>query len=193
VLVGVCDGFVGNRMLSPYIREAVFLMLEEGALPQQVDEALHRVRLPDGPVRDERPRRLDIGWRIRKRRGRHRPTDQRYCEIGRPPSASAGRFGQKTGAGYYRYDPATARPHAGSPRLRSSSSRPSAAKKGITRRAITAQEIVERLVYALINEGAKILEEGIAQRPSTSTSSTSTATASRAYRGGPMCYADRSA
>jgi len=186
VLVGVCDGFVGNRMVDPYIREAMFL-LEEGAMPWQVDEAMQEFGMAMGPFAMSDLAGLDIGWRIRKRQAATRPKDQRYAEIG-DEICELGRYGQKTGAGYYKYDPAT-RARSADPEIEKLILETSA-KKGIARREISNAEIVERLIYALVNEGAFILEEKIAQRPSDIDVIYVYGYGFPAYRGGPMFYAD---
>jgi 3-hydroxyacyl-CoA dehydrogenase len=159
VAVGVCDGFVGNRMFEEYLRQAWFL-LEEGALPAQLDGALKRWGMAMGPVAVMDLAGQDIGWSIRKRRAVEQP-DRPYSRI---PDlvCELGRFGQKTGAGFYRYpDGRTAEPDPEIDALILAES----ARLGITRREISDAEIVERCIYALINEGAKILGEGVAYRP----------------------------
>jgi len=185
VVAGVCDGFIGNRMLEHYLRQAYFL-LEEGALPEQVDRALEDFGFAMGPFRMSDLAGNDIGWHIRKRRAVESPgfgysrLPDLLCE--------QGRFGQKTGAGWYDYQ-------AGDRKAI-----PSAAVDamvvghsgaiGVPRRAIPDQEIVERLVYALVNEGAKILEEGIAQRASDIDMVYLSGYGFPLHRGGPMFYAD---
>jgi 3-hydroxyacyl-CoA dehydrogenase len=185
VVSGVCDGFIGNRMVEQYIRQAGFL-LDEGALPQQVDRAIEKFGFAMGPFRMGDLAGNDIGWYIRKRRYVEMPevayskTADLLCE--------QGRFGQKTGAGWYDY-------HAGD-----RSAHPSqlvddmivqhSKDLGIERRAISDEEIVERLVYALVNEGAKILEEGIALRASDIDMVYLSGYGFPLYRGGPMFYAD---
>lgn len=186
VLVGVCDGFVGNRMVHPYVREALFL-LEEGALPQQVDAAMTDFGFAMGPFAMSDLAGLDIGWRIRQRQAATRPKDERYAEIG-DIVCEKGRYGQKTGAGWYRYEAGnrTPLPDPEVEQLIVEESR----RKGITRREISNQEIVDRLVYALINEGARILEEGIALRASDIDVIYVYGYGFPPYRGGPMYYAD---
>jgi len=154
VVVGVCHGFVGNRMLVVRILQARKMLLE-GALPQQVDAVATRFGMM-GPFAMGDMAGLDIGWRSRKDSGEKSPIEDALCE--------AGRFGQKTGAGYYRYDAGSRTPIPDSDVevLIVDASR----KLGITRRQISDAEIHERLIYPMINEGARILEEGIAERAS---------------------------
>ncbi|MET0754584.1 MAG: 3-hydroxyacyl-CoA dehydrogenase NAD-binding domain-containing protein, partial [Pseudoxanthomonas sp.] len=161
VVSGVCDGFIGNRMIEQYSRQAGFL-LDEGALPQQVDTAMEKFGFAMGPFRMGDLAGNDIGWAIRKRRYVEKPqmtyskTADRVAELGR--------YGQKTGAGWYDYKAGdrTAYPSQLVNELIENNSK----DLGIARRAISDEEIVERLVYALVNEGAHILEEGIAAKAS---------------------------
>jgi 3-hydroxyacyl-CoA dehydrogenase len=185
VCVGVCDGFVGNRMVHKYFREAGFL-LEEGALPWQVDRAIEAFGFAMGPFRVGDLAGLDIGWAIRKRQAATRDPGERYCRI---PDlvCELGRFGQKTGAGYYRYE--EGRKAVPDPEIEALILRASA-EKGIARRQISDQEIVERCVYQLVNEGARILEEGIAQRASDIDVVYAFGYGFPRYRGGPMFHAD---
>ncbi len=186
VLVGVCDGFVGNRMLYAYRRQADFL-LEDGALPHEVDQALVAFGLPMGPYAMADLAGLDIGWAVRKRQEATRPKHLRYSTI--PDRVcELGRFGQKTSAGFYRYekDSRTPIPDPEIASLIEGVSR----ELGIERRSFTADEIVERCVYALINEGAKILDEGIALRASDIDLVWIHGYGFPRYRGGPMFYAD---
>jgi 3-hydroxyacyl-CoA dehydrogenase len=186
VVSGVCDGFIGNRMLEEYLRQAYFLV-EEGALPQQVDKALQDWGLAMGPFAMMDMAGQDIGWHVRKRRRAEDPERQIYpawldriCEMGR--------FGQKTGKGVYRYE-AGARTPVPDPeieRLIVGYSK----EIGVARRQVSDQEIVERCMYALANEGAKILEEGIALRASDVDMVYLTGYGFPLYRGGPMFYAD---
>jgi 3-hydroxyacyl-CoA dehydrogenase len=186
VLVGNCRAFVGNRMFDPYIREAQFL-LEEGATIEQVDAALTAFGMAMGPLVVIDLAGLDVGWRIRKEGGFVQPpgrrayvAEDRLCELGH--------FGQKTGAGWYRYESGSraATPNPEAARLVEESARQS----GIARRAIGNEEIVERTVYALINEGARILEEGIALRAGDIDIVYVYGYGFPAARGGPMWYAD---
>jgi 3-hydroxyacyl-CoA dehydrogenase len=186
VLVGNCDGFVGNRMLSAYVREAGFL-LEEGASPAQVDGALQRFGLAMGPHRMGDLAGLDIGWAGRKRQAATRPKHLRYSRVA-DRICELGRFGQKTGAGWYRYeaDSRTPIPDPEVDRIIAEC----AAEAGIARRTIVDQEIVERTMYALANEGAKILAEGVALRASDIDLVYVNGYGFPAYRGGPMHFAD---
>lgn len=184
VVVGVCDGFVGNRMLAPYFRQCDFLA-EEGALPQDVDRVLEAFGFRMGPFRVSDLAGLDISWAIEKRRAETRPADERFsplleriCEIGR--------FGQKTGAGWYRYEGRKAVPDPEIEALIAERSR----EMGINRRAISDEEILQRCVYSLINEGAKILEEGLAIRASDIDVVYLHGYGFPRHRGGPMFYAD---
>ncbi len=185
VLVGNCYGFVGNRMLHQYGREAQFLV-EEGAKPQDVDGALYKFGMAMGPLAVGDLAGLDVGWRIRKEHahlekpGVRKPlvADQ-LCE--------RGRYGQKTGAGWYRYD--ESRKPIPDPEV-DQLIEELAAQAGIKRRTITEEEIIERTQYALINEGAKILEEGIALRAVDIDIVYINGYGYPAWRGGPMWYAD---
>ncbi len=185
VVSGVCDGFIGNRMIEQYSRQAGFL-LEEGCTPAQVDQAVERFGFAMGPFRMGDLAGNDIGWAIRKRRYVERP-DVRYsktadllCELGR--------YGQKTGAGWYDYKPGK-RDAIASTVVNDMIEKHRAAK-GIAPRKIGDDEIVHRLVLALVNEGAKIVEEGIALRASDIDIVYLTGYGFPAHRGGPMCYAD---
>ncbi len=187
VLVGVCDGFVGNRMLYAYTRQANFL-LEEGALPQQVDKVIYDFGFPMGPFAMGDLAGLDVGWRIRQRRAKTRPKDERYSPIA-DRICEMGRFGQKTGAGWYRYE-AGGRTPVPDPEIEALIVETSR-ELGITRREIGEQEILERCLYPLINEGARILQEGIAIRASDIDVIWIYGYGFPVYRGGPMFYADQ--
>jgi len=185
VVSGVCDGFIGNRMIEQYSRQAGFL-LEEGCTPQQVDKAIEKFGFAMGPFRMGDLAGNDIGWAIRKRRYVEKP-DQRYsktadllCELGR--------FGQKTGAGWYDYVPG--KRDAIPSRLVEDMLVKHREALGITPRKIGDDEIVHRLVYALVNEGAHIVEEGIALRASDIDMVYLTGYGFPLWRGGPMNYAD---
>ena len=186
VLVGNCDGFAGNRMLHGYIREAEFL-LEEGALPQQVDKVIYDFGLPMGPFTMGDLAGLDVGWRIRKGKAATRPKHLRYSPIG-DRICEMGRFGQKTGAGWYRYEKGSRNP-VPDPEIEALIIRTSR-EQGFERRQISNQEILKRCMYPLINEGAKILEEGIAIRSSDIDVIYIYGYGFPVYRGGPMFYAD---
>jgi 3-hydroxyacyl-CoA dehydrogenase len=185
VVSGVCDGFIGNRMIEQYGRQAGFL-LDEGALPQQVDRAIERFGFAMGPFRMGDLAGNDIGWAIRKRRAIEKP-DMKYsrtadllCELGR--------YGQKTGAGWYDYKPGdrTAYPSQQVNEMVVQHSK----DIGVKRRDISDEEIVERLVYALVNEGAHILQEGIAAKASDIDVVYLAGYGFPIWRGGPMFYAD---
>ena len=186
VLVGVCDGFVGNRMLYAYRRQADFL-LEEGALPQQVDKAIYDFGFPMGPFQMGDLAGLDVGWRIRKRQARTRPAHLRYSPIA-DRICEMDRFGQKTGAGWYRYEPGTRTPIP-DPIVEEVIVQV-AKDAGLTRRPIADDEIIPRCLYPLVNEGAKILEEGLAIRPADIDIVWIYGYGFPRYRGGPMFWAD---
>ena len=185
VLVGNCRGFVGNRMFHGYVRESVFLV-EEGASVQEVDSALYDFGMAMGPLAVGDLAGLDVGWRIRKEyRHLEKPgirqafAGDQLCEMGR--------FGQKTGAGWYKYDDQRrAMPDPEVEQL----VRKWAAEAKIPQRKIPAGEIVDRCVYALVNEGARILEEGYALRAVDIDIIYINGYGFPAYRGGPMWYAD---
>ena len=185
VVSGVCDGFIGNRMVEQYIRQALF-MLEEGALPAQIDGAIERFGFAMGPFRMSDLAGNDIGWAIRKRRYVEQPNMQ-YSKIA-DRLCEQGRFGQKTGAGWYDYQAGDrkAKPSALVAQMIVDYSK----ERGVTRRTIGDDEIVERLVFALVNEGAKILEEKIASKASDIDMVYLTGYGFPLWRGGPMCYAD---
>ena len=186
VLVGVCDGFVGNRMVHAYFREAGFL-LEEGALPQQVDRVLEDFGFAMGPFRVGDLAGLDIGWAIRKRQAATRDPTERYTKIG-DLICERGRFGQKTGAGYYKYEAGNRKPIP-DPEIEALIVQASK-DAGIVRRELSDQEILERCLYQLVNTGAKILEEGIAQRASDIDIVYLFGYGYPRFRGGPMFTAD---
>ncbi|HNI74407.1 MAG TPA: 3-hydroxyacyl-CoA dehydrogenase NAD-binding domain-containing protein, partial [Accumulibacter sp.] len=187
VLVGGCDGFVGNRMLAQRTREAWFL-LEEGALPQQVDAALVDFGFPMGPFAVSDLAGLDIGWRNRQARAHLRPPGVRDCDL-LDQVCRLGRLGQKTGAGWYRYDAGNRTPQP-DPTIEALIVAHSQTR-GIARRQITAQEIVERCVYSMINEAAKILAEGVATRPVDVDMVWLNGYGFPKWRGGPLFYADQ--
>jgi len=179
VLVGVCYGFVGNRMLHQRGLQAEKLILE-GAAPHQVDRVLTDFGFPMGPFAMSDLAGLDVGWRIRKGRGAKAPVADRICELGR--------FGQKTGAGYFKYEKGDRTPV---PDLEVEKIIVDVATSmGITRRAITDEEILQRLLYPMVNEGAKILDEKIAIRASDIDVIWVYGYGWPVYRGGPMFWAD---
>jgi len=185
VVSGVCDGFIGNRMIEQYSRQAGFL-LEEGCTPAQVDKAIEKFGFAMGPFRMGDLAGNDIGWAIRKRRYQEKPgmkyskTADLLCELGR--------FGQKTGAGWYDYKPG--KRDAIPSQLVVDMVEKHRKDMGITPRKISDEEIVQRLVYSLVNEAAHILEEGIASRASDIDMVYLTGYGFPIHRGGPMQYAD---
>ncbi|MBK1612036.1 3-hydroxyacyl-CoA dehydrogenase [Rubrivivax gelatinosus] len=185
VVSGVCDGFIGNRMIEQYARQAGFL-LDEGCTPQQVDRAIEAFGFAMGPFRMGDLAGNDIGWAIRKRRAVEQP-QLRYSKTA-DLLCERGRFGQKTGAGWYDYAPGR-RDAIASPLVEEMVAR-HRAELGIAPRAIADDEIVHRLVYALVNEGARLLEEGIAGKASDIDMVYLTGYGFPLWRGGPMCYAD---
>jgi len=185
VVSGVCDGFIGNRMIEQYSRQAGFL-LEEGCTPAQVDKAIEKFGFAMGPFRMGDLAGNDIGWAIRKRRYVEKPgmkyskTADLLCELGR--------FGQKTGAGWYDYKPG--KRDALPSQLVVEMIEKHRKDLGITPRKISDEEIVQRLVYSLVNEAAHILEEGIASKASDIDMVYLTGYGFPLHRGGPMQYAD---
>jgi len=161
VISGVCDGFIGNRMLEQYVRQSLFLV-DEGASPQKIDTALSKFGMAMGPFAMYDMAGMDIGYAIRQRRYKEKP-HVRYSRIG-DRVVEMGRLGQKTGRGWYRYEPGNRTPLP-DPEI---DALIDAYRKeiGIKPRAISDEEIVQRCVYALVNEGARILDEGIALRAS---------------------------
>jgi 3-hydroxyacyl-CoA dehydrogenase len=185
VVSGVCDGFIGNRMIEQYSRQAGFL-LEEGCTPAQVDKAVEKFGFAMGPFRMGDLAGNDIGWAIRKRRYVEKP-HMRYSKTA-DLLCEKGRYGQKTGAGWYDYAPGKrdAMPSAEVVKMIEDHR----ATLGITPRKISDEEIVHRLVYSLVNEAAKILEEGIANKASDVDMVYLTGYGFPLWRGGPLCYAD---
>lgn len=185
VVSGVCDGFIGNRMIEQYSRQATFL-LEEGCTPAQVDRAIEKFGFAMGPFRMGDLAGNDIGWAIRKRRYVEKPqlryskTSDLLCEMGR--------FGQKTGAGWYDYAPGK-RDAIPSP-LVDKMIEDHRKELNITPRRIAEDEIVQRLVYSLVNEGARLLDEGIAAKAGDIDMVYLTGYGFPLWRGGPMRYAD---
>ena len=186
VVSGVCDGFIGNRMLHAYLDQARFL-IEQGATPAQVDKALERWGMAMGPFRMSDLAGNDVGWLIRKRHYAERPGMKRYVVADR--LCEMGRLGQKTGAGWYRYEPGK-REAIRDPVVEEMIANVSK-ETGVTRRKVAEEEIVERCIYALVNEGAKILEERIAQRASDIDMVYLAGYGFPPFRGGPMKYADQ--
>ena len=186
VVSGVCDGFIGNRMIEQYSRQAGFL-LEEGCTPAQVDKAIEKFGFAMGPFRMGDLAGNDIGWAIRKRRYQEKPgmkyskTADLLCEMGR--------YGQKTGAGWYDYQ--AGKRDAIPSELVNNMIAEHRKALGITARKVSDEEIVQRLVYSLVNEAARILEDGIASKASDIDMVYLTGYGFPIYRGGPMHYADQ--
>lgn len=178
-VVGVCDGFVGNRMLAQRGKQSEKLLFE-GALPQQVDAVVTKFGMPMGPFAMGDLAGLDIGWRSRKDRGIKSEIADALCE--------AGRFGQKTGKGYYKYEQGSRSPLP-DPDVEKLIDE-TLLRLGRKKRVVSDDEILERMMYPMINEGAKILEEGIAARPSDIDVVWLYGYGWPIYRGGPMYWAD---
>ena len=185
VVSGVCDGFIGNRMLARYGAAAQGL-INAGALPQQIDGALQKFGLAMGPFRMGDLAGLDIGWATRKRKAVEAGVEMK--PIVADKLCEAGRFGQKTGAGWYRYEAGNRTPLPDS--VTEQLIADYRAAHGITPRKISDEEIVERCIFALVNEGARILEEGIAARASDIDLVYLNGYGFPLHRGGPMLYAD---
>jgi 3-hydroxyacyl-CoA dehydrogenase len=186
VLSGVCYGFIGNRMLEGYLREAGLLLLE-GATPSQVDKAMYDFGMPMGPMAMGDLAGLDVGYKVRQART-DLPDDERYALISNR-LAEQDRFGQKTGRGFYRYEPGSRVPLADDDVQQLIAEE--AARLSIPQRDIGDEEIVARCIYPLINTGARILEEGIALRSVDIDIVWITGYGFPVYRGGPMFYADQ--
>ena len=184
VVSGVCDGFIGNRMIEQYSRQAGFL-LDEGATPQQVDKAVEKFGFAMGPFRMGDLAGNDIGWAIRKRRAveradmKYSATADKLCELGR--------YGQKTGAGWYDYE--AGKRDAIPSEVVNQMIEQHRKDSGITPRKISDEEIVQRLVFSLVNEGAHILEDGIAGKSGDIDMVYLTGYGFPIHRGGPMHYA----
>ncbi|WP_332102836.1 3-hydroxyacyl-CoA dehydrogenase NAD-binding domain-containing protein [Kineobactrum salinum] len=185
VAVGVCHGFVGNRMLKAYARQAQLLLLE-GATPQQIDGAMEDWGMAMGPLAVGDLAGLDIGYRSRRDQGIEPRSLMEFALA--DTLVEMERLGQKSGAGYYRYDPQT-RAREADPEVAALSEQ-IAAQWQVSRREIDNGEIVDRLVLALVNEGAALLAEGIAARPSDVDVVYLNGYGFPAWRGGPMFYAD---
>jgi len=186
VVSGVCDGFIGNRMIEQYSRQAGFL-LEEGASPQQVDKAVEKFGFAMGPFRMGDLAGNDIGWAIRKRRYVEKP-NMRYSKTA-DLLCEMGRYGQKTQMGWYDYAVGKRDAIPSNPVLEMLDKH--RADLGVTPRKISDDEIVHRLVFSLVNEAAKILEEGIASKASDIDMVYLSGYGFPLFRGGPMCYADQ--
>jgi 3-hydroxyacyl-CoA dehydrogenase len=190
IIVGNCFGFVGNRMLYGYGRENQFLMLE-GAAPAQIDAALEAFGMAMGPNAVGDLAGLDVGYRVRRER-KDRPSDPRYYRVA-DMLVEAGRLGQKSGCGFYTYAQVSGAPASRRP-VRDAKVEAmiaaEAARLGVERRAVSDEEIRERCLYALINEGAKLLAEGIAASPGDIDAIWCNGYGFPRFRGGPMFYAD---
>ena len=186
VVSGVCDGFIGNRMIEQYGRQGGFL-LDEGCTPAQVDKAIEKFGFAMGPFRMGDLAGNDIGWAIRKRRYQEKP-DMKYSKTA-DLLCEKGRYGQKTGAGWYDYVPGKrdAIPNAEVVKMIEEHRK----ALGITPRKVSDEEIVQRLVYSLVNEAAHILEDGIASKASDIDMVYLMGYGFPIYRGGPMNYADQ--
>ncbi len=186
VVSGVCDGFIGNRMIAQYGRQGGFL-LDEGCTPQQVDKAIEKFGFAMGPFRMGDLAGNDIGWAIRKRHALE-GSDMKYSKTA-DLLCENGRFGQKTGAGWYDYvaGKRDAIPNAEVVKMIEDYRK----SQGITPRKISDEEIVQRLVYSLVNEAARILEDGIASKASDIDMVYLMGYGFPIYRGGPMNYADQ--
>ncbi len=185
VTMRVCDGFVGNRMLTQRTRQAYF-MLEEGALPDRIDKVLHGFGFPMGPFQMADLAGLDVGWRNRQSRLDTLTPRERRCDI-LDQLYQQGRYGQKTGSGFYRYD--NGRDPQPDPQVEALIVAHSE-RVGLRRREVSDEEILVRCVHPMINEGARLLEEGIVQRPGDIDTVWLHGYGFPRYRGGPMFYAD---
>jgi 3-hydroxyacyl-CoA dehydrogenase len=184
VLSGVCDGFIGNRILARTRKQADY-MIEDGALPWDVDRAMEAFGMPMGPFRVMDLAGLDIAWAQRKRTAATRDPKERYVAIA-DRLCEQGWFGQKTGRGWYVYENGKPSPNPDVEKIILEES----AKKNIARRAVPAEEIQNRILYAMINEGARIVEEKIAARPLDVDMVKIFGYGFPRWRGGPMCTAD---
>ncbi|MDR5794875.1 3-hydroxyacyl-CoA dehydrogenase NAD-binding domain-containing protein [Caballeronia sp. LZ008] len=186
VRAGVCDGFIGNRMLAAY-RAAADHLMEDGASPYQIDRAVRDFGFPMGPYQVIDLAGGDIGWAARKRRAATRDSNARYVRIG-DELCERGWFGQKTGRGFYRYEDGA---RTGTPDAEVESIIDAERERaGVKPRPFTDEQIVRRYLAAMINEGANIVHEGIAQRPLDVDATLMHGFGFPRYRGGPMHYAD---
>jgi 3-hydroxyacyl-CoA dehydrogenase len=185
VLAGSCDGFIGNRIFSSYRKQCEY-MLEDGALPHEIDAAMEAFGLPMGPFAVFDLAGLDIAWARRKRLAATRDPAERYVRIA-DQLCELGRFGQKSGAGWYVYENGKRRPDAGVTTIIEAEAK----RSGVQRRSIGAEEIRTRIIAAMVNEGARILGEGMAQRASDIDLVFINGYGWPAWRGGPMFQADR--
>ena len=187
VVSGVCDGFIGNRILKSYRKQADF-MIEDGAMPKDVDRVMRGFGLAMGPFQVSDLAGIDIGWHTRRREDVNRPKTERYVDIA-DKLYDLGRLGQKTGAGYYSYAQGNRTP-IDDP-IVDAIILDASKRKNITRRKFSDDEILNRILFAMINEGAKILEEGIALRALDIDMVFVHGYGFPAYRGGPMFTADK--
>jgi 3-hydroxyacyl-CoA dehydrogenase len=186
VVVANCRGFVGNRMMFPYMYEAQFLV-EEGATPEQVDRALTDFGMAMGIFAVDDMAGIDVAWRVRQELGHFQDPSERRPLVA-DQLCERGRYGQKTGRGWYRYD--EQRKASPDPEV-IELIRSTARVAGIPQRTLDNREIVERCLYALINEGARIVADGSAQRASDIDVIYTNGYGFPAWRGGPMFHADR--
>jgi len=184
VRAGVCDGFIGNRILSAYRKQAEYMM-EDGASPAEIDAAFHRIGLPMGVFEMQDMAGLDIVWANRKALAPSRDLQERYVRIV-DLICERGRFGRKTGSGYYNYATKPPAPDPETLAIIAEERR----RKGVTPRHFTVDEIMDRILLAMINEGARILEEGIALRPGDIDVVMVNGYGLPRWRGGPMFIAD---
>ncbi|SMX44223.1 3-hydroxyacyl-CoA dehydrogenase NAD-binding domain-containing protein [Actibacterium lipolyticum] len=184
VRAGVCDGFIGNRILSHYLRVTNYMVMD-GATPEQIDDALEGFGFAMGPFRVSDLAGLDIGWAERKRLAPLRPAAERVIEIG-DRICENGWFGRKTGRGYYVYDEGDAHPNPEVANIIASER----AKAGVTPRDFTDQEIVDRYMTAMISEAARVVDDGIALRPVDVDAVFLFGYGFPRFRGGPLAYAD---
>jgi 3-hydroxyacyl-CoA dehydrogenase len=184
VLSGVCDGFIGNRILAKTRKQADY-MIEDGAMPWDVDKAIEAWGMAMGPFRVMDLAGLDISWAMRKRQAATRDPAERYVAIA-DRLCEKGWFGQKTGRGWYVYEDGKPKPNPDVETIVAEER----AKKGITPRALAAEEIQRRILYAMVNEGARILDESIARRPLDIDMVEIHGYGFPRWRGGPMEQAD---
>jgi 3-hydroxyacyl-CoA dehydrogenase len=184
VLAGVCDGFIGNRILAHFRKQADYIV-EDGAMPWDVDAAMEAFGLPMGPFKVMDLSGLDISYAMRQRKAATRPANERYVAIA-DKVCEAGWLGRKTGRGWYVYEDGKATPNPDAEKIVLEESE----KKGIARRNFTPEEIQTRILYAMINEGARIVEEGIALRPLDVDMVEIMGYGFPRWRGGPMCAGD---
>ncbi|HTI84990.1 MAG TPA: 3-hydroxyacyl-CoA dehydrogenase family protein, partial [Alphaproteobacteria bacterium] len=184
VLSGVCDGFIGNRILARTRKQADY-MIEDGAMPWDVDKAMEAWGMAMGPFRVMDLAGLDISWAQRKRLAATRDPNERYVAIA-DRLCENGWFGQKTGRGWYVYEDGKPKPNPDVEKIVAEER----ARKGIVPKPLTAEEIQRRILYAMVNEGARILDEAIARRPLDIDMVEIHGYGFPRWRGGPMCQAD---